>query len=342
MKIIKYFITGVFTVVLLFSGLTLSFGQATPNNDSTSFNKEQTNLKEIAAFRESYIPKEYLPLPESLIYVDLTVFLLIVVTGLILVLKRKPKKWLTWLAVITLAYLGIIRGGCICPVGLTTNTVMSILDPYQVSLIGLAIFIIPLLIALIAGRVFCTSGCPLGAIQHLIYKKKKDYKIPAKFSKYIKLFPILILFATIYFAISGMLYLGCELDPYKPIFFTGKTWFEQGVAYMIGRPMESRFLFSFGVFGWLYLLITLVLGYWVQRPFCRFLCPYSVLLGVVSLVAFKRRKIDETKCTYCSACVKKCPTQAITIIKKAEIQNVSNYDCINCNRCSDSCKNDAI
>jgi len=331
-----------FLVVLLCYLPSSVFSQTDSKTDTACYSKEQIHLSNIATFRDSYIPKEYFPLPENLIFVDMAVLLLLMLTGLFFVVKKKPAKWLTWLAILTLGYLGIIRGGCICPMGLTTNAIMSIIDPYQISLVGLVLFISPLIIALMAGRVFCTSGCPLGAIQHLIYKKKKDYKIPVKFNRYIKAVPVLVLLLTIYFAIKGTLYIGCELDPYKPVFFTGKVWFEQGVAHIIGHPMESRFLFSFGIFGWAYLIATLVAGYWIQRPFCKLLCPYSALLGVISLVSFKQRKIDSNTCTYCSLCVKKCPTQAIVINKKAEIKTVSNYDCIQCNRCSDSCKNNAI
>jgi polyferredoxin len=226
--------------------------------------------------------------------------------------------------------------------GLTTNVVMGIILPYMVSLVGLVMFVAPLVIALLWGRVFCTSGCPLGAIQHLIYKKKKSYKLPIKISRYLKIMPILILFATVYFSITGTIYLGCELDPYKPIFFTGKAWFEQGIALLTGFPMEHKLLLSFGILGWIYLFITLALGYWVERPFCRLLCPYSAILGLFSLVSLKPRTIDKAKCTSCNLCVKACPTQAITISKKEEIQKVSNYDCIQCNRCSDRCKQDAI
>lgn len=329
-------------VILLWGSSMDVFSQPTHEQDTNSFSHEQVNLNKIATFRDDYIPKEYHPLPENLIFVDLTFFLVIMSLGLYFIIKKKPAKWLIWLAISTFVYIGFIRGGCICPMGLTTNAIMSLVDPYQVSLVGLILFISPLLIALIAGRVFCTSGCPLGAIQHLVYKKKKDYKIPAKINRYLKLLPFLVLIATAYFAIKGTVYLGCVIDPYKPIFFTGKIWTEQGIAYLSGNPMESRFLLSFGIIAWLYLIGTLIAGYWIQRPFCRLLCPYSALLGATSLISFRQRKIDKAKCTYCSLCVKKCPTQAITINKQAQIQAVSNYDCVQCNRCTDSCKANAI
>jgi polyferredoxin len=318
------------------------FQQLAQQADTVCYTPEQIALSEIATFRDKWIPQEYLPLPEWLVYADLGVLLLLMLAGSWFVVTRKPARWMNWLAIITLAYLGLLRGGCICPMGLTTNIVMGIILPYMIGLVGLVMFVAPLVIALIWGRVFCTAGCPLGAIQHLFYRKKKSYKLPVKVNRYLKIAPILVLIATVYFGISGTLYLGCELDPYKPVFFTGKAWFEQGIAWLIGFPMEPKLLLSFSFFGWGYLLVTLLAGYWVERPFCRLLCPYSAILGLFSMVAWKPRRIDKTRCTSCSLCVKSCPTQAITISKKEEIQKVSSYDCIQCNRCSDRCREGAI
>ncbi|MFH0761025.1 MAG: 4Fe-4S binding protein [Bacteroidota bacterium] len=311
-------------------------------SDTVSLIQEQVDLSKIATFRNQWTPQEYLPLPEWLVYVDLAVLLILMMVGSWFVVTRKPARWLTWLAVLTLAYLGILRGGCICPMGLTTNMVMGIILPYMISLVGLMMFMAPLVIALLWGRVFCTAGCPLGAIQHLVYKKKKTYKVPAKINRFVKVVPILVLLATVYFGITGTLYPGCELDPYKPVFFTGKAWFEQGIAAIIGFSMEPKLLLSFSIFGWIYLVVTLLIGYWIERPFCRLLCPYSALLGLFSMVSWQPRRIDKAKCTSCSLCVKSCPTQAITISKNQDIQKVSSYDCIQCNRCSDRCKEGAI
>jgi polyferredoxin len=334
------------TLILFLVALAPSTAQipvpAGQKADTACYTKEQIDQSEIATFRDQWLPTEYLPLPEWLVYVDLAVLLLLMFAGAWFVYKNKPARWLTWLAVITLVWLGLLRGGCICPMGLTTNFVMGIINPYMIGLVGLIMFVVPLLLALLIGRVFCTAGCPLGAIQHLIYKKKKRVRLPEKVNRYLKIVPVLVLAATVFFAIKGTLYIGCELDPYKPLFFTAKAWTEQGIAAIIGHPMEPRFLLSFGYIAWPYLIITLVAGYWVERPFCRLLCPYSALLGVASLFAFRLRKIDRAACTYCNACVKPCPAQAITIDRKQEIQKVSNYDCIQCNRCSDRCKFGAI
>ncbi len=312
------------------------------SQDTINYAQEQADLRSISAFRDEWVPYEYLPLPEWLVYIDMGIIISLIVIALFFVLKRKPAKWLNWMAIITFVVLGVIRGGCICPMGLTTNIVMGVFLPFMVSLAGLILFVFPLLAALIGGRVFCTSGCPLGAFQHILPTRKKPYKVPAKINRYIKIAPIIVLSLTIYFGLKGTLYIGCELDPYKPIFFTGKAWFEQGLMAILGNPMEPKILLGFGLVGWIYLIVALVIGYWVERPFCRLLCPYSSVLGLFSIVAWKRRSIDESSCNYCQLCAKNCPTQAITIDKKQGLQKVSNYDCVQCNKCSDRCKTNAL
>jgi polyferredoxin len=202
-----------------------------------------------------------------------------------------------------------------------------------------------MLVALIGGRVFCSSGCPMGSLQHLgkARKHKKWIRLPKTINNILKAAPVIILILTIYFAANGSAcFFACELDPYKAIFFTGQSWFEQALAYVMGQPMESKILLG-GLLGtWIYLAIMLVIGYFIPRPFCRFICPYSVLLGVVSMFAIKRRTIKKDNCVYCGLCQKVCPVQAITIDRKSKLAVVSNYDCIQCNKCNESCKKDAI
>ena len=166
--------------------------------------------------------------------------------------------------------------------------------------------------------------------------------LPNKINNILKVVPVAILIATIYFAVKRTCFFACDLDPYKAIFFTGQSWFEQIIAYFSSQPMESKFLFACGLTTWIYLVAILILGYWIPRPFCRFICPYGVLLGVVSLVSFKSRKIEKEDCVHCGLCQKVCPTQAITIDRSNKCSKISGYDCIQCNRCNDSCRKGAI
>ena len=304
--------------------------------------REVDENSDVWQFRESYVPKQYHPTPEYMVFVDMGILILIMLAGLLFVIKRKPSRYITILAIITLTYLGLIRGGCICPVGVITNVTIGMITPKLVGLVTLIVFISPLLIALVAGRIFCSSGCPLGAVQHLFYKKRKHIQLPLVVNKIVRVIPILILVATVYFAIKSTYFLACQLEPYKALFFTGKTWFEQVAGLVFGNPMEPKFLSAFGIFSWSYLVIVLIIGYWIPRPFCRLLCPYGVLVGVVSVFSLKPRRIDKEKCTLCTACQKICPTQSIVIDRKNKITKLSNYNCVQCNLCSDTCKTNAI
>jgi polyferredoxin len=336
------FIVG-FTIISLLGSVSNGFSapysqEQAPDCHSTD-DLSRGNIRE---FKDNYIPKEFFPTPEYMVFVDLGVLVLLLLIGVFFVWKKKSQKAMTIMAIITFAYLGFIRGGCVCPVGAISNTTMGLVSPAEVGLASLIIFMVPLIIALIIGRVFCTSGCPLGAVQHIVQKSKKTIKLPKKLNNALKIVPILMLIATVYFAIQSACFFVCEVEPYKVLFFTGQIWFEQALAFIIGHPMEPKFLIAFGIGTWLYLIAILVLGYWVPRPFCRFLCPYGVLLGVVSFFSFKQRKIKDHNCVYCGMCEKTCPTQAIVIDRKNRYSYVSNYDCVQCNKCNDVCKKDAF
>ncbi len=345
MKFIIQIFTGILLVTMLFSIPVIAqenpMAQGQENNGQNSINQEQGGSS-VWEYRENYVPKKFNPTPEYMVYVDMGILILIVFAGLFFVLKREGSWKLRLLTIAALVYLGLIRGGCICPVGVITNVTMGIAHPEMVGLVTLVIFLVPLLAALIAGRVFCTSGCPLGAVQHLFYKKKKHYKLPAKLNTALKIAPIALLVATIYFALKSSCFLACEIEPYKALFFTGKTWFEQVLAIFQGHSMEAKFLWTFGFFTWSYLIVILIIGFWIPRPFCRFMCPYGVLLGIFSIFSIKPRHIDKQSCIHCGQCQKVCPTQAIVIDRKEKVSSLSNYSCVQCNRCSDVCKAKAI
>lgn len=344
MKIFIHFIAG---VILMLTTLSLpAFAQepqtAQESQAAGEVIGEDKGGGDIWVYKENYVPKKYNPNPEYMVVVDMVLLILIMFAGLYFVLKRRVSWIFTSLTIAALAYLGLIRGGCICPVGVISNVTIGLADPSRVGLVTTIIFLAPLIIALIAGRVFCITGCPLGAIQQLLFKRKKHYKLPDKLNTVLKVVPVLLLVGTVYFALKAQYFLACELEPYKAVFFTGKTWFGQLLSFVQGQPTEAKFLWTFGVFSWIYLIAMLVVGYWIPRPFCRFMCPYGVLIGLVSIFSFKPRRIDEQKCIHCGMCQKACPTQAIVIDRKNKISKLSNYSCVQCNLCSKSCKANAI
>jgi ferredoxin len=136
------------------------------------------------------------------------------------------------------------------------------------------------------GRVFCSAVCPHGALQDLMLLK--PVRVPAWLEHGLRLIPYTYLGLAMIFAATGGGYIICQYDPFVTIFrFSGSVLM---VACGIG---------------------LLVLGMFVGRPYCRFFCPYGVLLGLASSVSKWRVKITPDTCTQCRLCEQSCPFGAI-------------------------------
>ncbi len=81
------------------------------------------------------------------------------------------------------------------------------------------------------------------------------------------------------------------------------------------------------------LTVVMVLSLFIKNFWCRYLCPYGALLGLVSLLSpFKIRR-DTTTCTDCQICTRVCPS----LISVHNRINVMNAECSGCLSCVDAC-----
>ncbi len=204
-----------------------------------------------------------------------------------LVIKKRSRKWILWLSVFALLYFGFIRNGCICSVGSLQNMTLSLSDPvYAVSYTVIAFFMLPLIFSLAYGRVFCASACPLGVIQDLVIIRPA--KVPLWVQKSLGMFPFVYLALAILYAATGTDFIICRYDPFVGIFRMGAE-------------------FHLVILGISFLLI----GMFVGRPYCRFVCPYGALLKVTSLFSKRHLSITPAQCIKCRLCEDSCPFGAI-------------------------------
>jgi len=202
-------------------------------------------------------------------------------------LKLRSRAALVVLSLASLAYFGFWRRGCVCAIGSVQNVALGIADPgYAVPLAVIAFFALPLVVALIWGRGFCAGVCPHGAIQDLVLVK--PLKVPRWLDEMLRLIPWLYLALAVLFAATGGAFIICKYDPFVGIF-------------RLAGP-RSMLLVGAGF---------LVLSLFVGRPYCRYLCPYGALLGLLARASKWRPTVTPDTCTRCRLCESSCPFGAL-------------------------------
>lgn len=230
------------------------------------------------------------PLPADVAwrYLDVAVLAAALGLGAWLVHRRRSRAGIFTLMLACLAYFGFVRKGCICPVGSVQNVVLGLCDAsYRVPLHVVLLFLLPLVTALFFGRVFCGAVCPLGAIQELMVIGCPK-PLPRWLAAGLSLFRYLYFGMAALLAALGVGFIICRFDPFVGFFRLG------GNATML---MVGGALLGIGVF--------------VARPYCRFLCPYGVLLELASRVSWRRVRITPDDCVTCGLCTDACPFDAI-------------------------------
>ncbi|MCF7707647.1 MAG: 4Fe-4S binding protein [Verrucomicrobia bacterium] len=221
-------------------------------------------------------------------YLDIAVLAAALSMAAHLVLWRRSRKWVFVLMLFSLAYFGFYRKGCICSIGSIQNVALAVFDGgYALPLSALMFFLLPLVFALFFGRVFCGAVCPLGAIQDAVLFR--PVKVKPWLEHVLATVPFLYLGAAVLFAATGSAFIICEYDPFVAFF----------------RRSGSFGMLTLGV-GFL------VLGVFVGRPYCRFLCPYGAVLRVLSYFSRWKVELSPNECLQCQICEEACPYGAIS------------------------------
>lgn len=204
-----------------------------------------------------------------------------------LILRRRSRTSIFALMLFSLGYFGFFRKGCVCSIGAIQNVALTATDPaYAIPVVVLVFFTLPLVFTLFFGRAFCGAVCPLGAIQDAVLIR--PVKVPRWLESGLRLIAYIYLGAAVLFAALGASFVICQYDPFVAFWRFGGNW-------------------NILVFGGCLLLIGLFVG----RPYCRFLCPYGVVLRQLSRLSKWRVTITPNDCVKCRLCEDACPFGAI-------------------------------
>jgi NAD-dependent dihydropyrimidine dehydrogenase PreA subunit len=220
-------------------------------------------------------------------YVDATVLLGALLLATYLILKKRSRRAVYVLMLFSLLYFGFWRDGCICPIGAIQNLTLTIADSsYAIPITAGIFFVLPLIFTLFVGRTFCGAVCPLGAIQDAVLIH--PVAVPRWLESGLRLMAYTYLGAAVLFAAIGNSFLICRYDPFVGFFRLSGNW----NVLVIGASL-------------------LLIGLFIGRPYCRFLCPYGVLLRQASRLSKWRVTITPDECVKCRLCEDACPFGAI-------------------------------
>jgi polyferredoxin len=247
----------------------------------------------IPEFTEYEIPQTPVPPARSplLEYLDLAALVVGLSLASYFALVSRSRRGLFLLAIASLAWLGFWREGCICPIGAIQNVTLAMSDPsYAVPLVVVGFFALPLIFTLFFGRTFCAAVCPLGAIQELV--ALRPVRVPRWLEHTLGLLAYVYLGAAVLFAagstVDEPIFVICRYDPFVGLF----------------RLNASTNMLLLGA-------CFLIVGLFIGRPYCRFLCPYGAILGWLSKVSKWHVQIPPDECIQCRLCEDACPYGAI-------------------------------
>jgi ferredoxin len=220
-------------------------------------------------------------------YIDLAALVVGLLLASYFAVFKRSRRGLFILSIVSLLWLGFWRDGCICPIGAIQNiTLAASTSSYALPLTVAAFFALPLVFTIFFGRTFCAAVCPLGAVQELT--ALKPIRVPTWLDHTLGLLAYIYLGAAVLFAVTGTAFLICRYDPFVGFF----------------RMNASANMFVLGV-------CFLVVGIFVGRPYCRYLCPYGAILGLISRFSQWHVRIPPEKCINCRLCEDACPYGAI-------------------------------
>ncbi len=208
----------------------------------------------------------------------------------------------------------------ICPFGGVVSIYTFITEGTLVRKIHSAAFILMFIVlglSVLVGPAFCGWVCPLGSIQEWIgklgrkiFRRRFNRLIPARVDRVLRYLRYgMLAWIVVMTALSARLFFE-SFDPYYALF----NFWTSEVA----------------TAGLVVLGAVLAASLFVERPFCKYACPYGAVLGLTNLFRIFKIRRNAPTCIDCKACDRSCPMNIPVSTGKA----VRNHQCISCLRCT--------
>ena len=188
---------------------------------------------------------------------------------------------------------------------------------------AMVLLVMVLVLTLILGRVFCGWICPLGTIgewtsrlgSRLGFRKRE---LPLSIDRPLRYLKYAVLAAIVLLTWKMGTLVWRDMDPWVAWMHLSAGWPE-----MVEKPLSYAALF----------LLVIGASLFVERFWCRYLCPLGALLGPIQKISlFRVRRKDDT-CVHCHRCGGECPVR----LDPESSKSVASAECIACGRCVEAC-----
>ena len=209
-------------------------------------------------------------------------------------------------------------------------------------------------VTLLAGRLYCSIVCPLGIFQDVVLWIRRRFRRTSFLFRAGR--PVVRAVAAVLFAallLCGAASLAGLVEPYSVYGRFATHLFEPLAAacnnYVAelcmrwGRPcvLKSEIFIR----GWSALAVAgvslaalTVVAALRGRLFCNTVCPVGAVLGLLSVKAPVRIRMDAAKCVKCGLCAKACKAECIDVVNG----KVDQSRCVRCFTCIGTCKKGAL
>ena len=190
---------------------------------------------------------------------------------------------------------------------------------------GLVILVTVLASAILLKRSFCSWICPFGLLTEYLNRLhrlifRKNVKLPSGLDYPLRSLKYLLLAFFLWAIVLQMDAATLNYfiySPYNMVADIKMLYFFKNIT-----P------FVLGVLSALVVLSILIRNFW-----CRYLCPYGALLGIISFLSIVKIHRNEQSCTNCKNCSRSCPAD----IRVHKTGTVFSDECHACLKCVTAC-----
>jgi len=188
---------------------------------------------------------------------------------------------------------------------------------------GLSIFIAILIMAFLFRKGFCGSICPVGFISNLTERAGRKLGLDFTPPRWLDLG----LTGLKYLLMAGFLFIILSMDA------RSLSAFITGPYNMVSDAKMLAFFTSPSALSLMVIGVLILASLVVRNAWCRYLCPYGALLGLIAWIGPTHVRRNDGTCIGCGKCTKACPV-GIVVEKKTVVRTP---ECIGCSQCVGEC-----